>query len=208
MSRVGPPPLPRVQPLDGAREDSAWPGGPMGRVWARAHGCLARPRCSSWRPGSHCESSDGALVMPQDTCPLPPSSVEGLLLTRSLAFHLPKEPPCWPPAPGSSPPRPRMVTTPFSPNLLWVSMRFKVLQGRPPHRSLGACSWPSLPCPSPQPRQPNFKPARLSRAPPPTSGHAASSLLSTGSQLRRPLLTGPSSAQLYLTPQHRSDADI
>lgn len=74
VSRDGPPPLPMVQPLDGAREDSAWPVGPAGRVWARSHGCLARTRCSNWRPGSHYESRDGASVTPtaQDTCPPAP----------------------------------------------------------------------------------------------------------------------------------------
>lgn len=97
-------------------------------------------------------------------CPLPPSSVEGLLLTRSLTFHLPKEPPCWPPAPGSSPPRPRIVTTLFSPNLLWVSTRFKVLRGhRPPPISLpGRLLLALSALPLAPARQPNFTPAGLS----------------------------------------------
>ena len=150
VSRDGPPPLPMVQPLDGAREDSAWPVGPAGRVWARSHGCLARTRCSNWRPGSHYESRDGASVTPtaQDTCPpapflshrAAPDSLSQHLFSLSRQHSLPwaRRPPCWPP-PESSPLRPRMVTTLFSPNLPWVSTRFKVLRGRPPHRSLGAC---------------------------------------------------------------------
>ena len=92
VSGDGPPPLPTVRPLDGAREDSMWPAGVAGRVWACARVCRARTCCSNWRPGSRHESRGGALVKPtaQDTCPLLPSPVKGLLLTQSLAFHLPK----------------------------------------------------------------------------------------------------------------------
>lgn len=152
VSRDGPPPLPTVRPLDGAHEDSAWPAGAAGRVWARAHVCLARRRCSNWRPGSRHESRDGASVRPMARTPVPlPPPVKGLLLTQSLAFHLPKGPRQHaPPSPGHAGlpagPHPRvfslrplMAMALLSPNLLWVSMRFRVRRCCPPHRSQGPC---------------------------------------------------------------------
>ena len=222
VSRDGPPPLPTVQPLDGACEDSAWPVGPAGRVWARAHGCLARTRCSNWRPGSHCESGDGASVKPmaQDTCPPAP------LLSQRAApdsfSHLPF-------AKGSPPARPSpghagLPAGPRPPSLLprgpaWSQHSSpQTFPGSPRGSKCYEAAHPIAPwvpatnllCPAPRPSpgSPTSSQLGSSGRPPPTRGHVTPSLLSAGSQLRCPLLTGPSSAQLYLTPQHRSDADI
>lgn len=150
----------------GPVRNSAWPGGPWEGFGHVLMGAWQEPRCSSWRPGSHCEVQQWAWVMPQDTAHpasflseslllayvLSPSTCQGLLLA---------------PGPGLLPPRPRIVTTLFSPNLLLGLLpRFKKSTRPPtpwlPGRLLLALSA----LPSPQPRQPNFTPARLSRAPP------------------------------------------
>ena len=213
----GPPPLPTVRPLDGAREDSVWPAGVAGRDWARAHVCLARTCCSNWRPGSCHESRDGALVKPtaQDTCPpapLPsqraaPDSVSCLPFAKGV-------PPARPPSPGQA----GLPAGPWPPSLLLRGPSW------PRHSSPQTCS--ESPCASEcdeaarpiAPRAPATNPLCPAPRPSPGSCQISSqlgspgqppprevtclppSLPSAGSQLRRPLLTGPSSAQLLSDP--------
>ena len=210
MSGDGPPPLPTVRPLDGAREDSAWPAGVEGRVWARAHVCLARTRCSNWRPGSCHESRDGALVKPtaQDTCPpapLPsqraaPDSVSCLPFAKGV-------PPARPLSPGQA----GLPAGPWPPSLLLRGPSW------PWHSSPQTCS--ESPCAS------ECDKAALLLAPAQAAAKSRASWALQGSPLHErlraslppspppglssdvPFSPGPPLPSFYLIPQHRSDSD-